>query len=104
MRPGLHHLAAEDDLAPALHGSEEVGVQRVEPAVRRGVAARRADREGEPDAAEDHRPEPVGRLSDPRVAAPLVLEQIEELVDRGLLLLGPIRHVSARGTPARASR
>ena len=38
------------------------------------------------------------------VAPPLVLQQIEELVDRSLLLLGPVRHVSARGTPACASR
>ena len=79
-------------------------MQRVEPAVRRSITACRADREGQADATEDNRPEPVGRLSDPLVAAPLVLEQIEELVDRSLLLLGPIHRVSARGTPACASR
>ena len=101
---GLHHLAAEHDLLAALHGSEEVGVQRVEPASGRRVTARRADREGEPDAAEHHRPVPVGCPSDPRVSPPFVAQQAEEVVDRGLLLLGPVRHVIARGTRACASR
>ena len=34
----------------------------------------------------------------------LVLEQIEELVDRRLLLLARVHHVSARGTRVAASR
>jgi hypothetical protein len=100
----LHHIAVERDLVSALHGSEEVGVKRVEPASCRGVTAGRTDGEGEPHTAEDDRPVPVGCPSHPRVSPPFVPQQIEELVDRNLLLLDPIDHISARGTLAVASR
>lgn len=101
---GPHHVAVEDDLVSALHGSEEVGLKRVEPASDRGVTACRADGEGEPDAAEDHRPIPVRCPSDPGVSPLFVPQQIEEIVNRSLLLLDPVRHVNARGTLACASR
>ena len=89
---------------PSLDGSEEVGVKRVEPASFRSVTAGRADGEGEPDAAEDHRPVPVGCASDPRVSEPFVVQHVEEIVNRRLLLLDPIHHLSAHGTRACASR
>ena len=75
----------------------------VEPAALRGVPARGADREGEADATEDHGPEPVRCLSDPSVTPAVVLEQIEELIDRRLLLLLQVRHLTARGTRVAAS-
>jgi hypothetical protein len=82
---GLDHIAAEHDLLCAFHQSEEVGVNRVEPASSRGITAGRADREGEPHAAEDHRPVPVGCPSHPGVSPVFVPQQPEEAVDRRLL-------------------
>src|SRR5437870_6232786 len=79
-------------------------VERVEPAPCRSITAGSADRQGEPDAAEHHRAIPVGSSSEPGVSPPFVSQQIEELVDRGLLLYCAIRHFNARGTVERASR
>ena len=100
----LTQLAAERHLLSALHRSEEVGVERVEPASHGGITARCADGEGQPDSPEDHGPVPVGCPPNPRVSPPLMAQQIEEFVDRSLLLNDPIRHFNARGTLACASR
>ena len=79
-------------------------MHRVEPAALRGVTARGADREGEADATEHHGPEPIRCLSDPCVTPAVVLEQIEELVDRRLLLLLlRVGHLTALGTLVAAS-
>jgi hypothetical protein len=101
---GLDHIAAEPDLLSALHGSKEVGVNRVEPGSERGVTACRANRLGQPYAAENHRPIPVGRPAHPFVSPAFVPQQLKELVDRRLLRVDPVGHLTARETLAPASR
>src|SRR5205823_6038140 len=86
------------------HWSQEVRVERVQSTVRWRVTARRADREGEPDPTEDDRAPPVRCAADPVASLPFVSKQVEELVDRLLLLRRSVGHVSAPGTQGCASR